>query len=159
MITTQLEIRRADSDDLDCINQIITAAVMNWDLPERVKRLSLPTCIYNDIDLRHYHVYLAIQQKQPIATLVLDNESVNMPGNKVATLIHGLYVHPDQQTRGIGRSLMQIAEQQATLKNADTLMVKAQKSAEGFFLRMGMQKLDIENENRDYPGRYWKSVS
>ncbi len=159
MIATELEIRQADSDDLDASNQIITAAVMNWDLSERVKRLSLPSYLYKEIDLQFFQIYLASSQNKPVAVLTLENELVNINNNSNALLIHGLYVHPHQQTGGIGSQLINVAEQQARLKNANGLLVKAQKDAEGFFIRMGMQKLTIENESRDYAGRYWKAIS
>lgn len=158
MNASELEIRQADSDDLDIINQIITAAVMNWDLPERVKRLSLPSYLYKEIDLQFFQVNLVTSQNKPVAVIAFDNELIKIKKHKQALLIHGLYVHPQQQTRGIGSQLIKFAEQQAKSKNADGVLVKAQKDAEGFFIHMGMQKLMVENESRDYAGRYWRSV-
>ena len=46
-----LNLRPAAPDDLEEVNQVIEAAVMTWDLTERVKRLSLPSYRYNAHDL------------------------------------------------------------------------------------------------------------
>ncbi len=42
MQTTDIDIRLAGHADLEAINRVIEVAVMTWDLPDRVKRLSLP---------------------------------------------------------------------------------------------------------------------
>lgn len=158
MNTIKPDIRLANSEDLDNINQIINTAVMDWNLPERVKRLSLPTYHYKDVDLQFLQIYVASIKNTPIAVLALDNELIQLNSHRNALLIHGLYVHPQQQGYGIGRQLITFAEQQAKLKNANALLVKAQRDAEDFFVRMGMQKLEVENESRDYQGRYWKII-
>jgi len=159
MNTNKSDIRLANSNDLDVINQIITTAVMSWTLPERVKRLSLTSYHYKDVDLQFLQIYVVSMKNTPIAVLALDNELIQLSNNRNALLIHGLYVDTYQQGRGIGRYLITFSEQQAKLKNANALLVKAQKDAESFFLRMGMQKLQVEDESRDYQARYCKIIS
>ena len=66
---------------------------------------------------------------------------------------------PQQQHHGIGKRLLQAAEQTAVNKHYDGVLVKAQSSAAGFFLAQGMQPLEVENEKRDYTHRYWKPIA
>jgi hypothetical protein len=58
-ISSQIDLRPADKADLDAVNQIIERAVKTWNLPERVKRLALPTYLYTEHDLKHLHIMLA----------------------------------------------------------------------------------------------------
>jgi hypothetical protein len=41
----------------------------------------------------------------------------------------------------------------------DGLMVKAQESADGFFLSQGMHRLDPGDPGRHYANRFWKAAS
>ena len=52
-------LRPATPTDLDAINAVIERAVMTWNLPHRVKRLTLPSYRYNAHDLDHLHMVLA----------------------------------------------------------------------------------------------------
>ncbi|GAB6039601.1 hypothetical protein [Endothiovibrio diazotrophicus] len=38
-----VNLHRAGPADLEAINRVVEGAVMSWQLPERVKRLSLPS--------------------------------------------------------------------------------------------------------------------
>jgi hypothetical protein len=46
-------IRRAGSQDLDAMNAVVEAGVRSWNLPERVKRLVMPSYRYTAADLDH----------------------------------------------------------------------------------------------------------
>ena len=54
-----ISLRPATLDDLPAINRVIEAAVMTWDLPERVKRLSLPSYRYDAFDFDHLQMVVA----------------------------------------------------------------------------------------------------
>ncbi len=54
MPTVDVKVRAETKIVLDAINHVIEAAVMIWDLPERVKRLSLSSYYYTEQDLNHY---------------------------------------------------------------------------------------------------------
>jgi len=157
MDTNELEIQPAKANDLGSINQIISTAVMSWDLPERVKRLVLPSYYYTDVDLQFLKIYVIIMHDKIIAVLAIDHHLINSQ-DKDILLIHGMYVHPGMQNCGVGRYLFKQAEQLAKSKQANTLQVKAQKDAEGFFMRMGMKKINCENNDNDYRHQYRKAI-
>lgn len=159
MSTTDITIRPASQQDLVTINQLIAAAVMTWDLPERVKRLSLPSYFYNEVDLKHFEIIVAVQNK--IIVGVAACEEVNpeeLPANKTGLLLHGLYIDTDSQKQSIGTQLLIEIEKITKDKGLDGLLVKAQKDAIPFFIKQGMQPLKITNPDKNYEKRFWKIV-
>jgi hypothetical protein len=59
MVPQQVQIRSADKVDLDAINRVIEAAVMSWQLSERVRRLALPVYRYSTVDLAYLDAVVA----------------------------------------------------------------------------------------------------
>jgi hypothetical protein len=45
------EARPATPADLDAVNRVVAQAMLGWSLPERVKRLALPSYLYQPHDL------------------------------------------------------------------------------------------------------------
>jgi len=58
-VTQKTNLRAARRRDLDAINAVIEAAVMNWNLPERIKRLALPSYRYTNIDYEHLEILVS----------------------------------------------------------------------------------------------------
>lgn len=153
-------IRSATQADLACINHIIDAAIMTWNLPERVKRLALPSYHYNETDLAHLQIVIATDAQQHCVGVAAWEPAANrdVPGQKSALLLHGIYVAPAYHQRGIGRQLFEHVEVVARQNDYDGILVKAQHNANGFFSRLGLHRLVIENAERDYANRYWKDI-
>lgn len=160
MTTQPLSIRAAMSGELDVINRVIESAVLTWDLPERVKRLSLPGLYYHETDLDFFDISVATDKKGDIVGVaVLENTPLRSgPDDKVALLLHGLYVTPTSRQLGIGRLLVNAIVGTLGESGVDGLLVKAQKDALGFFEAMGFRQLEIEDHARDYVLRYWKVI-
>jgi N-acetylglutamate synthase-like GNAT family acetyltransferase len=59
----------------------------------------------------------------------------------------------------MGSRLFAAAENAVKESGLDGLLVKAQNDAVEFFLAQGMQKLQAEDQHRDYENRYWKQLS
>ena len=59
MHDSPVTLRHATSGDIDRVNTLIEAAIATWNLPERVKRLSLPTYRYDEDDLAHLDLVVA----------------------------------------------------------------------------------------------------
>jgi N-acetylglutamate synthase-like GNAT family acetyltransferase len=159
-VTIMTTLRKATEADLKDINELIDAAVMTWDLPERVKRLSLSSYHYKPHDMEILHIIVAEDHEHQLVG-VAAWESVD-PADAIkgfrSLLLHGIYVKPNQQHKGIGTKLFQAAEQAVTDRDYSGLMVKAQANAIGFFLAQGMQLLKVKNQKRDYAHRYWKLI-
>ena len=64
MKRADITLRTARQADLEAINRVIEAAVMTWDLPERVKRLSLPSYRYTSVDFEHFEIVVAEDDRQ-----------------------------------------------------------------------------------------------
>ena len=110
MNSADINIRPANVDDLDALNGVVEAAVMSWQLPERVKRLALPSYRYDELDLNYFTLIMAEEDKKIIAIAAWDSEAhLGTQGSK-GLLLHGIYVQPEYQRRGMGSRLFAEAE-------------------------------------------------
>ncbi|MGA8862592.1 MAG: GNAT family N-acetyltransferase [Gallionella sp.] len=159
--SSQIKLRPATAADLVAVNQIIERAVCTWNLPERVKRLALPTYRYNAYDLQHLHIVIAEHSAAGvIGVAAWEAASVrDCPRGLRGMLLHGLFVDPDQQRRGAGTLLLSAAAAAARESGYDGLLVKAQADAEGFFRSQGLQPLAADEASRDYPHRFWLDLA
>lgn len=150
-------LRQAGREDLAALNKVIERAVQSWNLPERVKRLALPTYLYIEHDLQHLHIELAVESECAVVGVAAWEAATerDCPQGKRGLLLHGLYVDPAQQRRGTGARLLSAAADAARMHGYDGLLVKAQADAGGFFSAQGLQLLAVKDAGRDYPNRYW----
>jgi N-acetylglutamate synthase-like GNAT family acetyltransferase len=153
-----MDIREATENDLDSLNGVIRRAVMDWEIPERVKRLSLPSLQYDELDLEHFVILVAETDSRITGVAALDTAPRNVGEQISALLLHGIYVDPAHQREGIGRKLLSAMEEIVLQKDAGALLVKAQKDAEGFYHSMGLHKLENDRSGNGYALRYWKTV-
>ncbi|KPJ90562.1 MAG: hypothetical protein AMJ53_13265 [Gammaproteobacteria bacterium SG8_11] len=157
---SQINVRSATKADLGAINGVIEAAVMTWDLPERVKRLSLSSYRYNEFDFEHLDMVVSEDSHRNVIGVAAweQADTKDTPAGLTALLLHGIYVDPSHHHQGIGRQLFRAAEQAVSTNSYDGLMVKAQEDANGFFLSLGMCRLPVEDPKRHYANRFWKSA-
>ena len=158
MSAAALEVRPALSADIDAVNQVIEAAIMGWDLAQRVKRLALPSYRYSAGDLAHIDLRVAARAGKIIGVLACEPADVRdaAPGRR-ALLVHGLYVHPDMQRRGVGSRLLDEAVNIARAQHYDGVLIRAQAGAEAFYRARGLQQLP-DSDGRAYAARYWLAV-
>ncbi|MFZ0105839.1 MAG: GNAT family N-acetyltransferase [Thiobacillus sp.] len=153
-----IDIRPAHADDLAALNGVVERAFMTWPLPDRVKRLSLPSYRYHKHDLQHLQVVVAQDGRRNIVG-VAAWEAANprdLPSGQRGLLLHGLYVDPPHMHHGIGSRLLDAALAAARQQAYDGLLVKAKAEAGGFFAGRGMTLLPVVDPERDYPHRYWQ---
>ena len=153
-------LRPGSRADLEAVNRVVDDAVMGWDLPERVKRLSLPTYRYGAHDLEHLDLLVAVAHTGGIlgVAAVEPGDAGDAPAGAQPLLLHGLYVLAERQGGGVGRRLVRAVLVGAAVVGWDGLLVKAQPSAAGFFERLGFERLPVRDPRRDYPHRYWQPV-
>jgi len=158
MSSFSIHVRPAIADDLEAINRVIEAAVMTWNLPERVKRLSLSSYHYTALDFKHLDMVVAEDDTRHIVGVAAweSVDSRDTPSGEPALLLHGVYVEPSYHHQGVGSSLFHAAEQAVLDHPYSGLLVKAQEDATGFFLAQGMARLQVEDTARDYANRFWK---
>lgn len=154
-------LRTAEHRDLDEINRIIDACIMTWDLPDRVKRLSLSSYRYSGIDLDFLDIVVALNQEDEILAVAAwePAEAGDTPGGAGGLLLHGIYVDPSQQRRGIGTRLFSAALEAVRQDGLTGLLVKAQADANAFFTALGMQPVANDGDPRQYPNRFWMQVA
>jgi predicted N-acetyltransferase YhbS len=160
-IESRINLRTADKADLAAINRVIERAVQTWNLPERVKRLALPTYLYKEHDLDHLHLVIAEDSAANVIGVAAweDAAARDCPQGRRGLLLHGLYVDPDRQHGGTGARLLSAAAAAAREQGYDGLLVKAQADAEGFFSSQGLQQLVVADASRDYPNRFWLDLT
>lgn len=153
-------IRTAKAEDLSALNEVIEACVMNWNLPERVRRLTVDSFTYKHHDLEHLELVLAeALGGEIIGVAAWESLSKDqLPEDKNGLLLHGLFVAPEHQHRGIGSRLVQAVMNSVRAKGVDGLLVKAQADATGFFHTQGFVNLPVEDATRDYPNRMWRAA-
>lgn len=154
---TAFAIRSGTEKDLPRINDIVEACVLTWDIPERVKRLSMSSYLYTAIDLDHQTLLVAEDQASDITGVaaIETAESADLPSGTSGLLLHGLYVNPDFQRQGIARQLLDSVISRVKSEDLDGLLVKAQFDALGFFEAQGFSALPVKDAKRDYPYRLW----
>lgn len=153
-------VRAGGAEDLTGVNRIIEAAIGTWDLPERVKRLALPLYRYSEVDLTHLDLRLLEGPGGVLAVAAWEPaDARDDPGAGSATLLHGLYVRPDAQRRGLGTRLLEDGIRLARVSGSQGILVRAQAGAEDFFQRLGFSRLPVRNEARDYAARFWLSLN
>jgi len=152
-----LRLRRAGLPDLEAINALISRAVMTWSLPERVKRLAMPTYLYGAHELDHLDMTLAEDDAgHPVGVAAWEPADLrDCPAGQRGLLLHGLYVDPVHQSHGVGSRLLDAAAEQGRSGGYDGILVKAQADAEGFFQRRGLRSIPVLDPGRDYPNRCW----
>lgn len=160
MNVPSVTVRPARRSELDALNAVIERAVLTWDLPERVKRLSVPLYRYSAFDLEALDVVVAdLTGAGVVGVAAWEQAAVkDAPPGQRALLLHGIYVDPAWHRQGIGSRLFAAAEEAARSGGFTGVLVKAQAGAEGFFSARGLRRLAVENAERDYAHRYWKPV-
>ena len=78
-----IHIRPAEAGDLRVINRTIESAVMNWPMKDRVKRLSVSSFQYDEVDLDHFELLVAEFGEEIVGVVAWE------PGQ-----LHGLFVLP-----------------------------------------------------------------
>jgi GNAT superfamily N-acetyltransferase len=157
---TTVQLRQARAEDLAALNGLIERAIMTWQLPGRVKRLSLPSYRYHPHDLDHLHIVVAEDAEHAIIGVAAwePANARDLPAGQRGLLLHGLYVDPTHLRLGVGSQLLDAALAAAQAQGFDGLLVKAQADANGFFTARAMQRLPVEDPARDYPHRFWQAV-
>jgi len=150
-------LRQAHAADLPALNGVIERAIATWQLPERVKRLSLPSYRYQAHDLDHLQLVVAEDSGHEVVGIAAWEPANprDLPAGQRGLLLHGLYVDPAHQHRGIGSQLLDATAAAARAQGYDGVLVKAQADANGFFTARGLLRLPVADPARDYPHRFW----
>ena len=131
-------MRKAGVEDLNPINRVIELCLSNRPVSDRIKKLTLPSLLFEPTDLDYMDIWVLGQP----ATGVLGLQEIDE-----GMLLHSMYVDPSKCNQGLGRKLFRHARQLSEKKNVDRLIVKAFSESIGFFEMFGFTTSD----NLDYP--------
>lgn len=149
-------VRPASSDDLASVNGVIHSAIMSWNIPDRVKRLSLPIYSYSMEDMQHLSMYVGEDETGVVGVAACEPaHDSETPIRKMGVLLHGIYVRSDRHRQGVGTELLREARRHVRRCGADGLLVKAHSEACGFFAAQGLHMMPVNDPYRDYPYRFW----
>lgn len=153
MVAAEYPLARCSVHDLPQVNAIVTAAVMAWPLPERVRRLSAPLLCYRDPDLDDHVIELAGPREAPDAVIAWMHDSRHAPPY---VLLHGIYVRPELQRSGTGRRLVEAVRLRAAAVGAAGVLIKAERVSVPFFERLGLVRLPPDvGPGGAYAYRFW----
>ena len=152
-----LRIARSEQNDLATINGIVERAVLRWPMSMRVKRRAIPLLQYDAIDMASYAFFRCELSEIIVAVIALDFEYSGADHSGDELLLHGIYVDPVAQGRGVGRALLDFAEHQARELNFDGVALKAERVSRGFFEQCGYSHRRPKTAD-DYPYFYHKRV-
>ena len=153
---TNFSIRPATSKDLDSINLIISSAVMNWPIANRLKRLAAEPLHYDDMDLQQMEIIAGELHGHVTSVAALDPEAQTVSKPQATGTFHGLYVLPLLQRQGLGLRLMNAVFESAYQLGLRGVLVKAQQISRGYFEYHGLQRLMVSGN--EYPWQYWKHL-
>jgi N-acetylglutamate synthase-like GNAT family acetyltransferase len=157
MLEAGLQLREGDAQDLPAINRLIANAVLAWPLADRLKRLAVPLLQYVETDIAHYSLLLAYRKDALVGVAAWAAQAMQFDDEHTGALLHGLYVEPEMQGRGIGRQLMQEVFLRSAAQGFDGVLVKAQRVSADFFAHRGMLRLPAD-ESGEYPYRFWQEL-
>ena len=152
MYKLSAKYRRARPSDLDAINRLINLAVMNWPLPNRLKRRAVPVMQYDLVDFDHFDLFVCERGND-----ILGVSAVDLTFAPTKGLLHGLYVLPIIRGHGIGKQLMQLGFGWAADNQLESVLMKAEGVSVSYFQKLGFEPLKGLGPN-DYPYQFEKDL-
>ncbi|MFJ2682170.1 GNAT family N-acetyltransferase [Pseudomonas sp. NPDC087342] len=132
------EIRPANPQDAAAISQVIIQSLRQSNAQDYSAEIiaQVETSFSTEsilLLLSQRQVFVATLDHQVVATASLDHD-----------IIRSVFVAPDHQGSGIGRQLMTTLQSIANDANIKILRVPSSITAEGFYLKLGFQKIRDE---------------
>ena len=155
--TAVITIHPATSVDLPRINFVIKSAVMNWPLPDRLRKITVPVMQYREDDMAALSVLVAKLNGEILGIAAWDSEPSHPLPNGLGGLFHGLFVLPLVQYQGIGTSLMDAVFDEARKIRTTGILIKAQRVSRHYFERQNLTPLAATDD--EYPWQYWKRLA
>ena len=144
-----MEIVRASPDAAEALTRVAFAAKGHWGYPERWMHRWTASLTISPAFVRDNEVYAAVEGGDTVGFYAL------VGSGSVLELEH-LWVAPGFIGRGAGKALFEHAVDRAVSLGAQTLRIEADPNAEGFYGRMGAERVgenayEIEGQSRVLP--------
>jgi GNAT superfamily N-acetyltransferase len=129
-----LQIVRAETADADRLTAIAMAAKRSWGYPEAWMEQWRPLLTITADFIAAHPTFLANLGAGPVGFYAMEGDSFEWE------LVH-LWVEPAKMGQGIGRALFAHAIATARSAGAEHLRIESDPHAEGFYVRMGAQRI------------------
>ena len=147
---SEVDVRRATPEDAEVLTHIALAAKRHWGYPERwILRWTGGLTITPEF-VRNNEVHAAtVEGERTVGFYALVGE-----GRRIE--LEHLWVTPEYIGKGVGRMLFDHALGKAASLGAETLRLEADPNAEGFYRKMGAERVgenvyEIEGQRRVLP--------
>jgi GNAT superfamily N-acetyltransferase len=144
-----MQIRLALPEDAEALTSIAHAAKRHWDYPERwIAEWRDALTVEADF-IRSNTTFVAMEGGNPIGFYALSEEQDQL-------WLDRLWIIPAAMGRGVGRALFTHAVDQARKFGRRLLFIESDPNAEGFYHRMGAQRIganmtSIDGGSRELP--------
>ena len=142
-------IRRATPDETDTLTAIAHAAKRHWGYPEKwIEHWRTDLTLSSDF-IANNEVYVAVIEDRIAGCCAL------VLSDSLAELEH-MWIDPQQMGTGIGRALFEHVTKRARQLGVNELELSADPNAEGFYERMGAERIgevrsEIDGQPRVLP--------
>jgi GNAT superfamily N-acetyltransferase len=130
-----ISIRRVNPEEADQLTNTALRAKSYWGYPEKWIEIWTPQLTFTAAYFEENESWAAELDKQPVGFYTL------LGRNGIAWM-DNLFVTPEQIGKGLGRLLFQHAEELASHRGYKILQLEADPNAAGFYVKMGMHKID-----------------
>ncbi len=130
---------------------------MNWPIQKRLKRVSVAPLTYDESDLAHYGMLVALFRDEIVGIAAWEADVKRDQAAESGGLFHGLFVLPVLQRQGIGRALMDAVFSQAREQGVPGLLFKAQRVSRSYFEHLSFEAVAVNDS--EYPWQYWKRLA
>jgi N-acetylglutamate synthase-like GNAT family acetyltransferase len=144
-----LQIRRARPDEAEVLTEIAHAAKRHWGYPENwIEHWKNDLTITPDF-IRKNEMYVAVSGEEIVGCCAI------VFSDKLTELEH-MWIRPEHMGTGVGRALFTRARERAADLKIPSMELSADPNAEGFYQRMGAQRIgevksEIEGKPRVLP--------
>ena len=144
-----MRIIRAKPEDADALTEIAHAAKRHWDYSERWIEAWRDILTMRPEFIAANIAYCAMGEDNVVGFYLLTTETDGIH-------LDHLWILPAGMQRGIGRALFEHAVNEARAAGFDSIKIEADPNAEGFYKRMGAQRVGtsisvVEGEKRELP--------
>jgi N-acetylglutamate synthase-like GNAT family acetyltransferase len=130
----KIEIRRAHANEAEVLTAIAHAAKRHWHYPEDwIEQWKLDLTITPEFIAEH-EMFVALVDENIVGCCAL------VLTDSLAEIEH-MWMRPELMGSGIGRALFEHAKHRAEERGAQVLELSADPNAEGFYARMGAQRI------------------
>ena len=144
-----IEIRRATPEDADTLTQIAHAAKRHWKYPENWIEQWQPDLTLTPDFIKTNEIFVAGINGEIVGCCAL------VMSGSLAEIEH-MWIRPEHMGSGVGRALFEHARSRAWERGAKALELSADPNAEGFYQRMGAERIgevpaDMDGQTRVLP--------